>query len=364
MFDELKLLTHNPRILVILLGAPLLYLFIFGSVYSANRVSHIPVIVCDEAQNDLSWQITQAFASATDTFSLVETTTSESEVERAVREGRARLGVILPPGPDKVLLLLDGSNMIVANAALRGATDIVQGFALAQQAAFLTAPFPVLTAEARILYNPGFNYSIFLLYGLYGVVLQQVLFLALAMSVPTTPYYGHTGKFLWAKSVPYGLLGLWNTVLLVGGAVKIYGMPFLGNAGEFLLLVFLFLWAVLGLGLAITLFSPNSVYATQYTMLVALPSFLLSGYTWPLEAMPAWAKVVGHALPLTYFLHGLRELAVKGNSVALWWGDLVALGIIGAVGYIAALVGHWAFSRRVRGAENLPRTAPSPATGE
>jgi len=79
-----------------------------------------------------------------------------------------------------------------------------------------------------------------------------------------------------------------------------------------------FISSLIGFSFLVSLFSKTNVQASQITMLLVYPSFFLSGFTWPFSAMPSWVSLIGHLLPVSYFLHGLREIAIKGNG----WGQI------------------------------------------
>lgn len=96
-----------------------------------------------------------------------------------------------------------------------------------------------------------------------------------------------------------------------------------------------------------SLFSRTKVDATQTLMLIAVPSFMLSGYTWPLEAMPTFLQMVAKALPLTYYLDAVRAITLKGQGMVAIVPDLLALCLIGLISLLIALIAYpLAFKKR------------------
>lgn len=365
MAKEWEAIWHNKRVLAILLLVPILYLLLFGSLYRENKVKEIATLVLDEDQSVLSQQIIQAF-DASETFAVVGTAASEEDLVQSLRRGEAAVGVIVPRNPSQVLTLIDGSNMIVSNAALRAANEIVQTFSL-QLAVQKWKGNPVaISSEFRILFNPGFSYSTFLLLGLLGAVVQQVVFLGIAFSVTREALSGPPLAVLCGKAVPYFLLGLFDALLTVRVANAVYGIPFLGRPSHYLLLSVAFILALVGIGMFFSLMAKDALQAVQLTMLIAVPSFLLSGFTWPFSAMPDWVATLGHFLPLTYFLHGLREVAIKGNGWEMVAGDvhvLLKMALVTFVlAYVLARVKVKRQSRKMRSSETAS-VATEPAPG-
>ena len=49
---------------------------------------------------------------------------------------------------------------------------------------------------------------------------------------------------------------------------------------------------------------------------------LLSGFMFPFRGMPEWAQWIGSVLPLTHFLHLVRGIMLKGNTLAELWPSI------------------------------------------
>lgn len=363
MMAEWRALWRDRRLMAILLLVPLGYLVLFGFLYSEHKVRHLPVIYADEDNSPLSREILQAF-SASDAFELLGPASSEEDLLDQIQQGRAAVGVVIPPDlsenvkrgkQGQVMAVIDGSNMIIANTAFQNASEIVQtfsgGISIRRMEADVHPPDygNALRLGYRMLFNPTLNYSDFLLLGLAGTVLQQVILLGISLCVTRDKERGTWSRYLvlwrtpWkiflAKTLPYFLIGLFDVVCVVGVVSRGFGLPFLGSVTVFLVLSILFVATVVSLGFAASLFSPNQLQATQVSMLVAVPSFLLSGFTWPFLAMPGWVAALGHCLPLTYFVHGLREVAIKGNGWQTVAPDLRVLGAMTGLLILVSLIG-------------------------
>ncbi|WP_051331241.1 ABC transporter permease [Aneurinibacillus terranovensis] len=359
-------ILRDRRLFAILLLVPLMYTALFGYLYSHQRVTDIHTVIYDGDNSQLSRQIIQSF-DQTDTFAITDQVHTESGVEQAIEKGEAEAGVIIPNDFSMrikhgenvpILTLIDGSNMLISNAATKAASQVVTtlGYSVSTYnmeqrgmnntqilSTFAPTPFRV-----RVLYNPTFNYSHFLVYGLIGAILQQVLLLGVSLTITRDKEKGVWLRFAqwrllpwriaYAKIAPYFLIGIVNTFMVF--ILSLYGfhLPFNGQLLPVATLALAFTFALLGIGYLASLFSGNQVAATQITMLIAVPSFLLSGFTWPFEAMPSALYVVGHMLPLTYFLDAIREIFIKGHGFISVWRDCVVLGLMGLVCFFLSFI--------------------------
>jgi ABC-2 type transport system permease protein len=167
----------------------------------------------------------------------------------------------------------------------------------------------------------------YLVPALAGVILTLTLTLLSALSIVrevergtwhgllTSPA-GATAIVL-GKLATYFILGVLLFVALTALAAWLFGTALGGWALWFA--AALFMLANLGLGLTISLLARTQMQAMQMGVFFYLPSILLSGFMFPFHAMPAWARAIGDALPLTHFLRCLRASLTRGgdNSTVL-----------------------------------------------
>lgn len=366
MNEEWRFIFKDFRLFAILFLVPILYTTLFGYLYGQGRVTEIQTVVVDQDDTQLSRQIIQAF-DASEMFNVIEQVRSEQEAQEKIKRGEAKVAVIVPSGFSArikhgdvlpIMTLIDGSNMMISNAATRGANEVVGTYSAGVSAKKLqmqglqdeqvSATFSAIPFRYRVLYNPTFNYSDFMVYGLMGTALQQVLLLGVALTITREKEQGTWERFaVWrhtpwrlalAKSVPYFLIGMVNTVNALLVATYGFHLPFKGTLFALVALSVTFTFAVMGIGYLASLFSKRSLEATQTTMLVAVPSFMLSGFTWPFDVMPKALSVVGHLLPLTHFLDGVRKVLIKGNAYDVVWRDCLILMLTGLITYFAAFL--------------------------
>lgn len=364
--NEWRYIFKDKKVFAILFLIPALYTLLFGSVYSHHKVTDVATVLFDQDQSKLSREIVQAL-DASQSLRVEREVYSEADVKRAIDEGEAKAGVIIPSGleasvkagtPSSVMTLIDGSNMMIANTVVKGANEVISTFSYGvstqkllmsgQQEDEITATFSTIPFSYRVLYNPTFDYSDFLVNGMVGVALQQVLFLGIGLTVSREKEAGsweslgawklQPWRLAFAKTFPYFVIGAFNTIVAALLMTRIFGLSLRGSIGALVLLALLFSYAVAGLGYLVSLTAKDRVSATQNAMLIALPSFVLSGYSWPFDAMPDALVTIGHMLPLTYFLEGIRDVYLKGHGLSAIVQDCAALGIIGSASFLAAFL--------------------------
>ena len=138
------------------------------------------------------------------------------------------------------------------------------------------------------------------------------------------------------KVIPYVAIAFWDLgeVLLVG--VFWFGVPVRGSIFLLLALAVLFLLTSLGIGLLISATAHTQQEAIFLTFLILLPSIFLSGFFFPLEAMPLFLRMISYAIPLRYFLLIVRSIVLKGVGIAPLKDEVIALAIFGSIIMLAA----------------------------
>ena len=176
----------NKTAVVLLVLMPLCYTLLFGATYSANVLNNIPLAVCDMQQSKISRMLIKYYDTS-DRFTMVEQLDSLEELESALAEGRAKVGLYVPPDldtkikrsiPAEVGLLIDSTNVVYGSASviaakeinlnllIGGGQKIVERLSLYPDEAMSTM-YPALI-RVRILKNPTNSYTNFMLLGLIG----------------------------------------------------------------------------------------------------------------------------------------------------------------------------------------------------
>lgn len=365
--QEWGAIFRNPTIMSVMLLVPFVYFALFGFLYQEKKIMDVPTVVVDSDQSEISRELIRAF-DVDQTFAVSKIVGSETEAMQLIDEGQVQVALMVPNGlteklksgqQAEVLTVIDGSNMVISNTVVRAASAVVKTVSAGVTLKKLEAKgawgesgesmFTGIDFRYRVLYNPTFNYLSFMVFGLGGTVMQQTLFLGIAMAITRekealtwqkTSSEHSFWQLLLGKSGPYLLLSTFNLVGAYALIIKGFDIPYYGNLLHFLLLGTTFNIAVLAIGFAISYLWKTQLQATQVAMMIAVPSFLLSGFTWPLSAMPDFVAAIGKSLPLTYFLHGTREILAKGHGFSFLTHDFVVLLFMTLIGLFVAYLAY------------------------
>jgi ABC-2 type transport system permease protein len=115
-------------------------------------------------------------------------------------------------------------------------------------------------------------------------------------------------------------------ITIVG--LLLFRLPFVGNPLLMLLGTCLFLLAALGLGLLLSTLSRTQQQAFALNFFLVNPFFILSGFAFPIAAMPKvlqWFTLIN---PLRYFLEVIRAVFLKGVGLEVLWPQLGAMALL------------------------------------
>ncbi len=102
-------------------------------------------------------------------------------------------------------------------------------------------------------------------------------------------------------------------------------------------LTFFYVAANLSLGIMISTMAQNQTQALQLSIFILLPSILLSGFVFPVEAMPFGFRCLGKCFPVTFFIRMSRQIILKGSGFDYVWHDVLALALYFAVMFSASI---------------------------
>lgn len=350
-------ILRDPRILAITLIIPIVQLFLLG--YSAtNDVRNVPLAVYDLSQTEQSRALVDAYRAA-DYFSVAYSVGSEDELQSLIEKGSARAGLIIPrdyaaklsQGDAQVAFILDGSDPTVASTALAAAQVIGQTHAtniLAQKLAVSGQNFklqPPVEVRTTVWYNPDLISAYFMIPGVIGMILFAITALLTATAVVRERERGTIEQLIvtpirpWelivGKLTPYTLLAFMDTLEVLAIGHWWFGVPIRGSLALILLLSGLFLVTGLGVGLFASTIANTQQEAMLTVWLTLLPSIFLSGFFFPLDAMPPVLQWISYLMPMRYYLVIIRVLLLKGVGLDVIWPEVLALLLFG-VGIMGA----------------------------
>lgn len=344
---------RDPRTLVLVIVMPMLQLFLLG--YAATTdVKNISLAVWDQSQSQPSRALLDAFRAA-NYFSIDYPVRSDGEYKELIEQGKIRAALIIPPdyevrlleGKAQVSLVLDGSDATVGGTALSTARLIGQSYAtkvLTEQAALTGRPssfHPPLDVRTQVWYNPDLIAAYFNVPGVIGMILYFITTLLTASSIVRERERGTIEQLIvtpirsWelvvGKILPYSILALIDMVEVLIIGHWWFKVPIKGDLGLIFALSGLFLISSLGIGLFASTIANTQQEAFITVMVTMLPSIFLSGFFFPIEAMPRFLQYVSAIVPLRYYLVIIRALLLKGVGLSALQNEVLALTIFAVV---------------------------------
>lgn len=337
-------IRRDPRTLALALVMPVVMLVLFGYGVSFD-VDHLPVALLDLDRSQASRELARdVYASGE--LAQTEPVTTAEEAADLLRRGEA-LGILtLPAGLGSDLargegvaleLVVDGRDGTTANQLLAKADAIVRSASARRSG---PSGGPALSVAVSTRFNPEVRSAMFLVPGLaaYLMALSAVMLTALAIATEWERgsmeqlFASPVGRLdiILGKLIPYLVVGALQLLLVLSAGTWIFDVPIRGSLWVLFGAGFLFLVAMLGQGLLISVIAKNQLVATQAGALSSLlPSLLLSGFVFPIENMPRVLQAVSSVIPARYMVHALRGVMLKGAGLAELWPDFVAMGLFG-----------------------------------
>ena len=344
---EMRQIGRDRRTLLILLFVPVFFLLIYG--YALNfDIRHVAVAVQDNDHSTASRDVISSFVNS-GYFDLYGEVSNDAAISRVIDQNEARAVLIIPARfgsdvasgrPTSVQLIVNGDNANTATTVVGYARGLISAWSarFEVQARLGSAQGPVLTIEPRVFYNPELRSTLFLVPGLIAYIAMLTAVVSTALSIVREKEVGTMEQvrmspigpvpYILGKTVPYFLVSLVSAMSIVAAAMVLFDMPMRGSWPVLLGVVSLFLVGALGFGLLISSIADTQQVAFQLALLTSfLPTLMLSGFIFPISSMPVVLQWITHIVPARYFLVALRGIVLKGVGPAVFWSDLVALGI-------------------------------------
>ncbi|MEQ8859692.1 MAG: ABC transporter permease [Pseudomonadales bacterium] len=341
-------ILRDPSALMIAFVLPVVLLFLFAFAVSLD-VKGVRFGVVLESQG-LDARALAAAYEATDYFD-ARFFHDRRAAEPLLVAGTIKGFVVIPEdfaarlanGDAAIQIITDGSQPNTANFTAAYARGVFQTWRNAST---------TVAVEPRFWFNPELSSRRVLLPGAIAIVMTIIgtMLTALVvarewergtmealMSTPVTLL-----EMLGAKLLPYFLLGLGTMIICTLMAVTAYGMPLRGSLVALLVISACFLVPALGQGMLISALAKNQFVAAQVALLSGfLPAFLLSGFLFEIESMPAWIRAITHVVAARYFVEALQTIFLAGDIPAQIVRNSLSLLALGAVFFTAiALATH------------------------
>jgi ABC-2 type transport system permease protein len=355
---EFQLFWQNEILRVLFIGAPILYAILLGYVYSKGKATDLAIIVVDMDQSEMSAKAIEMF-NDNEVLNVKAVLFDKNNLSKIAIDNDANCIVIIPKDFQKMVLtkrypeivtIVNTANILTANFSSNAIQVCLGTLKVGVQMETLRKqgiPEKLLASEYEPFKttfikknNRSSNYLYYLWPGVLAAVLQQVILLALALSF-ASEFENGTFKIFVEKSpsilkmmsikiIPYLIMsyGVW---LLYWFFTFYFRIPFFENLPQLTFVAGIFVLSVSFIGILVSIIIPNQLKATEILMVIATPSFILSGFSWPLSQMPVWVQGVANVIPLTHFLAAFRILIIENGTLSQTWNPIKSMIIIGIV---------------------------------
>jgi ABC-2 type transport system permease protein len=354
-------ILRDPRSLAMALAVPVLMLLLFGLALSLD-VDQIPTMIYDADQTARSRELIQEFRGSR-YFQIVGYTDSYRAIERGIDRNKVLLGVVIPPdysrriGSGKeasVQLLIDGSDSNTASIALGYAESVVRLYAVElrtegqnRKGGNAGQVAPAIDPRLRVWYNSRLESKNYVVPGLIAVILMIIGSVLTSLTIAREWEMGTMEQLLstplrptelvLGKMLAYFVVGMLDLSISIACGLFIFQVPL---RGSFLLLVAtscLFLFGTLFWGIYLSAASKTQLQAYQMAMLTSfLPSFMLSGFVYAIESMPAPIQAFSRIVPASYFVTILKGIFLKGVGLEVLWADTLFLAVYATAVFLLA----------------------------
>jgi len=360
LVKELHHIVRDSRSLAMALAVPVMMLVLFGFALSLD-VDRIPTLVYDQDGSSASRELIRQFQGS-HYFQILGSVDHYEGIERGIDRNQILMGLVVPRDYSRniaegrtapVQILLDGSDSNTAGIALGYVDNVVRNYSLALRADMQNrkgagAALPPVDARLRVWYNSSLESKNYVVPGLMAVILMIIAALLTSLTIAREREMGtmeqvlstplRPAEMVLGKMLAYFLVGLTDAAVTVIVGLLIFQVPFRGSYLMLGLSTCLFLFGALFWGIFVSAVSPTQLQAYQIGILTSfLPAFLLSGFVYAIETMPAIIQVITHVVPARYFVTILKGVFLKGVGISVLWPDMCFLALYATIVFLLAV---------------------------
>jgi len=364
---EFVQIARDPRSLGLAISIPVLLLLLFGYALTLD-VDNIPTVVYDLDHTPRSRDLIDHFLQSR-YFQLKATARNYVHLQEMLDNGEALMGLIIPANFSRDLelnreatiqVLMDGTDANTATIALGYASAITLLYSqelLQHKMNQLGVGkiSPPIEPRIRIWFNPDLESKNFIVPGLIAVIMAILAAILTSGTISrewergameqliSTPL--RNAELILGKLIPYFVIGMVDLTLTVVMGTFLFGVPLRGSGLLLFSLAGLFLMGVICQGVVISIVTKNQLLSSQISIILSyLPTFILSGFIYPISNMPEFIQLITYVVPGRYFVAILKGIYSKGIGMEILWIEALFLAI-----YASAMTfwAHRRFQKRI-----------------
>lgn len=355
---ELREIVRDPVTLAVAVVLPLIMLFLFGYGVSLD-VEDVALGVYDQDRSQAAARLVDAFT-ASGYFQVKRRVNTAAAVSEALDRGDVTIVLAIPSDFSRLLaagraapvqLLIDGSfsatALIVSNYAMVIVNNYSVGLARERIAELGIALPGIVSVEPRVWYNAPMKSVNYIVPGLFAVLLMAFPPMLTALSIVREKERGtiqqiyvspiRSWVYILGKILPYAGIAFAEMLLILLVGTLWFGIPFRGSISLLLAASLVYVLVTVGLGVFVSTIARTQVAAVFFSLVITLmPSFLFSGFLFPIATMPYVLQLYTYAFPARYFNDVSRDLFLKGVGLEYVWWNALLLVLYATVIFTAA----------------------------
>ena len=346
---EFVQIIRDYRSLGLALVNPLILLCLFGFTLSLD-VNNVPLAVWNQDKSQVSRDFIRDFKNSP-YFKIVGYFDTYAQLQNHIDGRKAMMAMVIPKDFSKyirsnqaapVQLLVDGSDANSATIAMGYANGVVARYnvkliadSVSQLGIKDLSPIEV---RPRVWFNEDLKSRNYIVPGIIALIMMMIAAQLASITVArewergtmeqliSTPI--RRSELILGKFIPYFIIGFFDLLVAVAMARFVFAVPFRGNLILLLILSSIFLTGALAQGIYFSIVTKNQRAATQMAVLTTfMPTFILSGFVFPIYNMPKIIQVITYVVPARYFITILRGIYLKGEGLDILWRQALFLSL-------------------------------------
>lgn len=342
---EAREIVRDPITMGISLILPVVMLVLFGYAVSLD-IKNVAMGVLDYDKTPASRALVDRFTNSGH-FVYARDFRSSHELENALKSGAARMALIVPPDFHTGLVRGEAPNVQIVIDGTHSATSLI----VANYARAIIAANPgrdsEIRLETRVWYNPAMLSINYFVPGLYGVLLMSFPPLLTALGIVREKETGsaqqiyaspiRSSEFILGKLIPYGAIAFFQILAIMACGYLWFGVAIRGSLPFLLLASLLYVLCTVGIGLLISTITHSQLAAMLSALMITLmPSYLFSGFLFPIFTMPYVMRIFSNLFPTRYFVEISRDVVMKGAGFRDLWTNFLVIAAYTLVVFVIA----------------------------
>jgi len=352
-------IIRDPKSLLASIFIPIMLLVLFGWALNLD-VDKIETVICDFDNSSKSRELISRISESR-FFNVVARRETMNDAEKLIMNGSAVIMLSVPAGFERDIekglspsigVVIDGSDSnraMIGLGYLNNMIAMLSGEIMNEKLFKTGIKIKNAPVELRqiVWFNPELVSKNSIVPGLIAVIMTVIAAMITSLTIArewekgtmeqliSTPLRGR--ELIIGKLLPYIAIGYIDVFISVIMSVFLFEVPFHGSYLTLFIMSSIFLIGAMSMGILISIAAKTQLLANQLSLLTAfLPAFLLSGFAFSIDNMPAILQLISRLFPATYFVKILKSVFLKGTGFKVLFYDITMLSLYCVILYVLA----------------------------